>query len=81
MHLRALAGVLGVTVGGAETLVSDPGCPEAATLATDGMHLALYNAHAACIGRFILEVHSDALPEEVYFMLDIMSLYSINFAL
>ena len=49
--------MLGVTIGAAETLIDDPRCPEAATLVTDGVHLALYDHHAVCIGRFIMIVH------------------------
>lgn len=39
-----------------EVLIADPGCAEATTLVTDGAHLALYDEHAACVGRFLLEV-------------------------
>lgn len=36
-------------------LIADPGCAEAATLITDGACLALFDEHAVCLGRFLLD--------------------------
>lgn len=38
-----------------EVQIADPGCPEAATLVTDGSRLAVFDEHAVCLARFLLE--------------------------